>query len=285
MIICNNNATLGFSAYIIEPEINNDASDYIVNNYNTLIEIIKKLNIKDEKAHDLLHDVFVSIVEAENDGNGFDMEYWNKTNDEQQVSLMCVQQFVIGRIKQYAKNAKYRTDIIEAGSTSVKKKVVYYDVAIGQDGHEVVNSRGNVKAKKRVEYEKVKVMVTTNAATFNDGGEVTENNDDFQKAFAVASVADSTDDIAEMYSLRDQINYCIDICDLHNINIMNMFKNMDMLAGMLGETSKKKKSAESVFKGIYDLINRYTDFGNALMDVLSYSVKNRAAFDIVIGSI
>lgn len=287
MLIGSESNGIGLTASIIEPSVNREASDYIINNYSELINVIKRSDIRDEKAQDLLHDVYISIVEAENDGNGFDMEYGSKLTDDcdnSDVNLMDVSQFVIGRIKLYAKNTKYRTDIIEAGNSFVHETQVYYETELDKHGQEVLDKNGKPKLLKRVERKKVQVTMTANAATFNDGGDVTENNDDFQKAFATASVADSTDDITEILSLREQIDYCIEVCELHDVNILNIFKNMDKLADMLGDYSKKKKTAESVFSKLTELAEYHSDFGQTLMDIFKYSSQNRAAFDIIIAS-
>ena len=111
-----------------------------------------------------------------------------------------------------------------------------------------------------------------------------DNNDDFQKAFATAAVADSTDDITEMMSLREQIDYCIDICSLHDVNILNAFKNIDALADMLGDYSKKKKTAESVFSKLSELVEYHTELGTNLIEILRYSAKNRSVFEAIIAT-
>lgn len=286
MLIGSNNKSLGISATIVEPDVNREASNYIINNYNELIKAVKSFDIKEEKAQDLLHDVYISIVEAEDNGNGFDMEYGSRINNDGEidVNLMDVSQFVIGRIKLYAKNTKYRTDVIEAVNGHVHETTVYFETALDEHGQEVLGKDGKPKLTKVTKRSKVPVLVTANAASFNDGGDIMDNNDDFQKAFATASVVDSTDDIAEVLSLREQIDYCIDVCSLHNVNIINIFKNLDVLADMLGEYSKKKKSSESVFSNLSELVEYHSEFGATLMEILKYSSKNRAAFDVILAS-
>lgn len=274
------------SAYILEPVINREASSYIIDNYRNLIGIIKSCDVKEEKANDLLHDVYISIVDAEENGEGFDMEYGSRLNEngEVEANLMSVEQFVIGRIKLYAKNNKYRTDVIEAANGNVNEVHTYYDTEMDEHGREVLNKDGTPKLVKRVESRKVSILMTANAASFNEGGDVTDNNDDFQKAFATAAVADSTDDITEMLSLREQIDYCIDVCNLHGINILNVFKNIDKLAEMLGDYSKKKKTAESVFSKLSELVEYHTDLGANIIEILRYSAKNRAVFEAIIAA-
>ena len=99
------NIGIGFEAKVIEPDINRDASNYIINNYNGLVKFIRKCDISVDKAADLLHDVYISIVEAEENGNGFDMEFGSKLDEDGNVdyNIMNVEQFVLGRIRLYAK--------------------------------------------------------------------------------------------------------------------------------------------------------------------------------------
>lgn len=274
------------SAYILEPVINREASSYIIDNYRNLIGIVRSCDVKEEKANDLLHDVYISIVDAEENGEGFDMEYGSRVNEDGEIeaNLMSVEQFVIGRIKLYAKNNKYRTDVIEATNGTVNEIHTYYDAEMDEHGHEVLNKDGTPKLVKRVERRKVNILMTANAASFNEGGDVADNNDDFQKAFATAAVADSTDDITEMMSLREQIDYCIDICRLHDVNILNVFKNIDALADMLGDYSKKKKTAESVFSKLSELVEYHTELGTNLIEILRYSAKNRSVFEAIIAT-
>lgn len=274
------------SAYILEPVINREASSYVISNYKNLIGIIRGCDVKEEKANDLLHDVYISIVDAEENGEGFDMEYGSRVNEDGEIeaNLMSVEQFVIGRIKLYAKNNKYRTDVIEAANGTINEVHTYYDTELDEHGREVLNKNGTPKLVKRVERRKVNVLMTANAASFNEGGDVADNNDDFQKAFATAATADSTDDITEMMSLREQIDYCIDVCSLHDVNILNIFKNIDALAEMLGDYSKKKKTAESVFSKLSELVEYHSDLGANITEILRFSAKNRAVFDAIIAT-
>jgi hypothetical protein len=144
MLVGINNASLGIEAEVIEPNVNREASSYLIDHYEELIAFIRKADIKDEKAHDLLHDVFISITEAEDDGNGFDMEFGSKVNEDGSidVNLMCVEQFVRGRINMYAKNSKYRADIVEAGNSNVHETNIYYTSQIDKDGNEVLGKDG-----------------------------------------------------------------------------------------------------------------------------------------------
>ena len=286
MLIGFENNSIGLEAKIIEPDVNREASSYIIGNYQNLIGIIRGCDICIDKANDLLHDVYISIVDAEDNGNGFDMEFGSRVDEYGNVdfNIMNVEQFVIGRIKLYAKNNKYRSDIIEATNGSICETSTYYVTELDEHGQEVIGKDGRLKKVKKTETKKVNVTITTCAASFNDGGDVTENNDDLQKAYATASVADSTDDINELMSLRENIDYCIDVCNFHEVNLLNILKNIDFLSEMLGDYSKKKKTAEGIFKQLSELVSYNDIFGSTLMEILNYSSRNRAAFDMVIAT-
>ena len=286
MLIGIKSSGIDYKAQVIEPKVNHEASSYILNNYKDIVKIVRSYDIREEKANDLVHDVYISIYEAELNGDGFDMEYGSRINEDGGIdfNLMDVSQFVLGRMRLYAKNPKYRTDIIEASNCSVIETSVYTDTILDAQGQEIIDKNGMPKLVRRVERKKVAVQATATAASFNEGGDVVDNNDDFQKAFATASTADSTDDIAEMLSLREQIDFCIDICNLNGVNLVNILKNIDVLAEMLGDYSKKKKTAESVFSKLSELVTYHTELGQNLIDILTYSAKHRDAFDLIMAT-
>lgn len=287
MLVNSNTISMGLSASIIEPMINREASKYIVEHYDDIMKHIRKTDVKDEKAHDLLHDVYISIYEAESNGEGFDMEYGSKIdeNGEYEMNIMDVAQFVHGRVKLYAKNNKYRTDVIENSNISVVQADTVYETEMDKHGNEVIGKDGKVKVVRRVVKHKKTLDISTHAASFNEGADdLLTDNDSFQRAFAMASVADSTDDVTEQLSLRDNIEFCISICDTANVKIINLFKNIDLISQMLGDISKKKKSAEGVFSRLTELAEYHDQFAEALISVLRYSSKNRSAFEAIIST-
>lgn len=279
-------------ATIIEPNINREASTYLLTDYKNILNNLIKSNSKRahridiNKAEDLLHDVYISLVEAEENGEGFDMEYGSRVNENGEVepNLISVEQFVNGRIKLYAKNSKYSSSVVESKSDTVNERHVILSTEIDRDGNDVIAKNGKKKLVKKVRNKKVGITVSTVAASFNDGGDVVDNNDDFQRAYAMSAVADTTDDIAEQLSLRSQIDYCIDICSLHGVNILNILKNIDTIDRLLGDNGAKLKHGESVFSKLAELANYHTELGDTLMDILRYSSRNRAAFDAVIST-
>ncbi len=263
------------SSTLREVAENREASNYLRDNYDDLLKMIRANGIKNDKAEDLLHDVYVSLIESENNGEGFDMEYGSRldTDDDNDNKhrLMCVAQFVKGRIKGYCKNNRYRSDIIEYGTGSVVSKS-----SNDNDNDGSFECIGNVGKKKTTQKSSVQYSVV--AASFNDGGDVESNNDDFQKAYAMASTADRTADVDEQLSVQNHIENAIDICELHGFNIVALLKNKDFIASMLGDQSKKKKTSESIFAVLTDLVNYHTDLAEDLIAILTFSSKNEEAY-------
>ena len=266
------NTGLGLIPKLVEAPFNDDASNYVLNKYIDLIKVIKSLGIKEEKAFDLLHDVYISLTEAERNGEGYDINYGDG-------NITLVEQFVIGRIKLYAKNPKYRTDIVESGKMSVTKTEIIKTEKVDKSGV-VKDKLGNVMYEKRYVRTKDTITASVSAASYNEGKDVTDNNDSFQKAYAMASGDDSIEDLIEMCSLKEQIDYCIDVCSLHEVNILNVLKNIDKLADML--CTRGKKRADEVFSKITQLVEYNSDLGEALTEVLQYSQRNKARFADII---
>lgn len=283
IVSIDNTGDFNLPSKIVEPGMNTEASSYIVNNYKKLIGIIKSYDICEDKAEDLLSDVYISIRESEADGNGYDMTYSMKNGHD---NIMMVEQFVIGRIKLYAKNDRYRSDVIETGITSYVKTSCYEVPKLDTNGY-VYDKDGNQVMEKKYIKEKINIKASLNAASFNSGNDVADNNDSFQKAYAMAECADapgSIEDVNEYYSLHEQIDYCIDICSMYDVNILNILRNMDKLASLLGDVSRKKKTSDIIFKKLHDIVEYHDEFGTALMNVIRYSMMNRSNFDAVLAS-
>ena len=263
-------------ATIIEPSssFNNEASSFIVENYNDVYKYILKEGIREDRAQDLLEDVLLSIIEAERNGEGFDANYGE--------GYMDVSQFVLGRIKLYCKNSKYRSDIVDEATDSIIQTIVHEEPETNATG-DVLIRNNKIKMKRTVEKKKVPVKVQVYAASSSGCIDDESELDSFQVAFALASVSDSTDDIAEMMDLRSNIDTCIDFCSLYDVNILNIFRNIDTLASMLS-TRGKKKSAESVFYKLSELVTNHDEFADALRSVLSFSAKDRPTFDSVLAT-
>ena len=179
--------TMGIGTMFLEPEVNREASNYISDNYYEIIANAPKFGVNPDKCEDLVNDVFISIIEAENEGNGFDM------GKAREGDIILVSQFVYGRLKGYAKNHKYRTDLVEKRYSADLTKDI-----------DVIASSGS-------------------SSDF-------EAMDSFQKAYAMASTEGDIDAVIEERSIREEIDYCLGFDSIVELSLMAFFKNIDMLA-------------------------------------------------------
>lgn len=248
------------STVLHESKANFEASTYIADNYSKIIGKIRSLGIKEEKANDLLHDLYINLYTREKEGEGFDSEYGDGN--------MTVEQFVFARINGYAKNEKYRTDIVDSKKTTVERLVTVTDsddFGTGRIKHRTV------KVKDTIYFSSVA------STTLNDE---LEDNDGFQTAYSLAAVSDCSDDIDGALSLREQINTCIDICDLNGIQLINILKNIDRL----GEVLIGKRSS-GVFQKLSELVKESDVLSENLLSVIEFRKSNREVFDQVVESL
>lgn len=182
-------------ARFLEPVVNREASTYITDNYDTIVSQIAKMGIHEDKVFDLLHDVYYSIVQAEDEGNGYDMSK-AKTDD-----LILVAHFVYGRIKGYTKNSRYRTDVTE----SYTKKSKY-------------------------ETETDKKTIKLNVVASSSGGQDFDTMDSFQKAYATASSFDDIIGVEDEMSVRENIEFCLGFDSIIDMSMLALLRNIDVLA-------------------------------------------------------
>lgn len=97
----------GLMAAFIEPVVNNEASQYIASHLSEIRNQTRKMGVDQDKVDDLVSDVWLSIREAELNGNGYDISHSNDGD------VITVEEFVYGRIKGYSMNNKYRSGIME----------------------------------------------------------------------------------------------------------------------------------------------------------------------------
>ena len=243
MLISAESNELIYDAKIVEPVINREASTYIENNYFNLLRLSRSLGIDNEKAEDLLHDIYVSIYTAEDNGDGFDMQY-GVNLDDNKVALMSVEQYVVSKLQKYAKNSKYSKEYSEVRGS-------------GNDGIVVVVAESN-----------------------NDESDKTLN--EFQAAYKNAPTVDSIEDVDEGQSMREQIEFCIDICDKYNVNLRNLLRNVDLLSDFV--KTLRQRSKEPIF-GVFDkIIEENDEFPKTLVSILNFSRKHRVEFGTLIES-
>lgn len=103
--------------------LNREASRFIEDNYNKLVHYIIGRGVV-SRAEDLLHDVYISCLKHENDGEGYDSS-----------KGITVAQMVYNKIKKYCENKRYRSDISEVQCVNVNgnKIVVSTICASGTD--------------------------------------------------------------------------------------------------------------------------------------------------------
>lgn len=101
MSMCEKELSNNFNlkARFIEPETTKDGSRFITDNYDEIVIQVRKMGVQQDMVHDVIADVYISIVNDEEDGEGYDP---NKGT--------TLEEYVYGRLKGYSKNAKYRTD-------------------------------------------------------------------------------------------------------------------------------------------------------------------------------
>ena len=257
---------------LLEPRANRDASEYLVNNYDDIFKKVKAMGVPLGSITDLIHDVYVSFVNSENEGNGYDDSY----DEEGYTSL---EQFVFGRLKGYSKNARYHSDGVEQGG-----KITEVTSSESQIVSGYLNEAGELVTKQRKQKEKRKVSTCVYSASFEDTNEDSDSNDGFQTAYKMASTTDDLADVEESVSIREQLEFCIDFSDLHELKIMNILKNVDLLAETLPEASKRKKSPNSLFSRITEMVACNDEFADALKSVLVYSGKHRDEFQSLLAN-
>lgn len=92
-----------FSSGFMEPVVNREASNFISEHYSELVQKAREMGVDASKAEDIVQDITVSILKAEEIGEGYDMTKGNKDD-----SVISVRQFIFGRLKGYSKNKEYR---------------------------------------------------------------------------------------------------------------------------------------------------------------------------------
>ena len=179
---------------LVEPEINHLASDYMLEHYESIkAQVRKMVGVDTNKVEDLVNDVFASILEAENNGNGYSMDH------SREGSIITVADFVYGRLKLYSKNRKYGVE--------------------GCDRH---------VSTKRVNGETITVIDFDIAYASPDDSKDIEDMTGMQRAYANASnLVDEMEMVEEIADLRQNVEFCIDFDNVVGMNFRNLFKNID----------------------------------------------------------
>lgn len=134
---------------------NNIATTYVEEHYDEIIVTALKMGIADEKAQDMVHDVYLSLVRAEENGEGY------RIDAKDSGEAITVEQFIYGRLKGYSKNIRYakgkynKYEIPASGDSDTKDERIIaikqaYENATDVNEIEEVDMRMTVMAQ--VEY-------------------------------------------------------------------------------------------------------------------------------------
>ena len=184
---------------LIEPDINHEASEYIVENLATITRQARKMvGVDPNKVEDLVQDLIESILRSESRGEGYRIDH----NEDGKV--ISVAEFVYGRLKGYSRNTKYQ---------------------IGSGERHAVTRNTNGKSTQVVDFE----VISASSANENDYDSMSA----IQKAYATAySYYNSIDDIDASVSLQQDIEFCIDFNEVVGFDFRNLFKNIDLFGSM-----------------------------------------------------
>lgn len=261
---------LGIGDKLFEPKSSKEASKYVEEHFKKLSASACKMGVSPDKADDLVIDVWISLVKAERNGEGYDMAY------EGADGYISVEQFVYGRIKGYAMNKKYHSDGVE--ESGKRTSVISNQKQLVSCG---LDEQGNLKFKETNSKKKVKISTIVCSASFEDtNSDYAGENDSFQRAYRVASSEDDLDSTLDHLSIREELEYTIRISELGGLNILNIFRNIDEIGRCLKETNSRKPSC--LFQSIINVVESNPDFADALRNVLMYSSKHPGEFETLI---
>lgn len=266
-----NSADVCGSTELKDIVVNHEASEYIINNYNHIQRTVMTKGIDEERAKDLVNDMYLNLFEAENNGDGYDPNYGDGS--------ISVSQFVIGRALQYAKNVKYSKEFVDVATDKMTVKEVVEVPMLNKDGTYKKDRKGNIKMERQVIAKTIKSTVAVYAATDN-GMDSEEGNDGFQTAYAMAaSPVDNTDFINES-DVRKYIDTCIDICDLHKFDIVPILKNITELANIIAVS--KANAVSNMFGKLTNIIKFNDELAEAIREIFKYRMDNLKEYENII---
>lgn len=264
-----------------EKEIDRSASEYIQKNYESLLWYVRSnLKVCADKANDLLHDVYISVVQAENNGEPFCEDYISRNGEEISIN---VETFIRKRLSLYSRGSKYSNKVVDSKKVTACEWYTVDENTLDLDGNIIGTKK--VRKKRAVSSRIVVSTADLTADTQDDDGH--EINDSFQYAYARAAVEDNVENIAEFVSLRDEISFCIDICSGYGIDILGILKNIDYIVERMDairESTKARVDKADVFKKLQKLVEFHDEFGEALRGIIEYSAVDRAGLNMVLAT-
>lgn len=263
---------------LTEVETNNEASKFVEDKYSELVKYAYSIGITD-KAIDLINDVYISLRNSEADGNGYNMNHL-------QNKLISVEEFVKSRIKKYAQSKRYSSNVVESASYSVSAKMTVKERQLGIDGKPLQDKHGNEIYESKTVTRRTKVVCAVYAATASekdDENTRAENSINYKYANAVSeNDTVELEKIEDALSIDSNIDICIDIASKYDVNIINMLKNIDVIAEMAGKMKMKKEEAIDGLSKIRMIADINDEFKSALEDILTYSVRCSKDFERII---
>lgn len=249
-----------------EPTTNREASEFITNNYNELVGQVVRMGVHKDMAYDVVADVFMSVVKAEENGEGFDSNYQGENRD--------IEQFVYGRLKGYSKNQKYRTDVIHTSNNLYKLE------ELNRRKDEILNiADDTIREIKLIEIEEEIYNVKSSAITVYAGSSSTDDvdtMDSFQKAYATAGAYDDLESVEAMIDIREQIEYCLEFEGRLGISVRGLLKNIEVLSSDLVN--------KTLFDKVKDAVKYHDEFGEALRDIIEFSSLRKELYEDIIAA-
>lgn len=180
----------------LEISTNHEGSNYIVENYNTILNKLKVYG-EDIKREDLLHDCYCSMLKKENNGNGFDPA--KGALGDSQIS---VEQYVYGTLSKYAKNTIYKNSVVQ--KMGCKSHTAFVIAASSDAG----------SSEERDSYS---------------------NLNRFEKAYIMADCSADFESLEEVASIKEQLEYCLSFDEIACCNLKMLLRNLDtVMANELG---------------------------------------------------
>ena len=268
------------STRLVEPEVNRSATEWLMKNYDNMVKRVKGKGIID-KAEDLINDVYLSLYQAESNGEGFNINYGNG-------KPMAVETFVIGRIDRYAMAKEYKSSVVEKVSYTMNTQDVVMEEKLEIDGTPIRDSRGNIAYNKKTVCRKTKIEYVAYAAVPVDSSDEMSADTSISYKYTNAVSESATrelENIDDAMSVESSIAICVDIADKYSVDIMNIFKNIDCIAEALKGVRAKKEEAVDVFYMIRRIAEENDEFKNAFVDVMSFSERNKDKFRCIVSNI
>jgi hypothetical protein len=266
LITIDNMGSLLEDTDLMEVEVNRAASEYISNHYEKLLAFARSKGLDYDRAYDAVDDMLLKLLADEKDGKGFNGNYGD--------GEITVEQFVFSRLALYTKNAKYRSDIVESAVDRIEVSEVVELPVLKKNGEVARDRKGNVKTERKVVKHKENYTVNVYAASYN-GMDEEEGNDSFQKAYALAASWD--EQTVDYDEIRENVETCIDICDLHNFNVLCILKNIDNMAKLISTGAKS-----SVFGKFIELVRDHDELSSAFTELMMCSKDHRAEYESII---